>query len=183
MPLRAHEAYELNHLLMGCVNTINNMGIFINQAKDPELKSLLQQQLNAHIQDYNIKVEWAKNGSSSQQLNVPPTPSKTAGTPKQPSAVTPNPNGTAHDDRGIATAYLLGLKANGKEYASASFEADDIQLREFLMDAFTMCNRHAFELAGWMRKNGYYPGEQASNTYLAALSQTYDAVPVSAGLH
>lgn len=183
MPLRAHEAYELNHLLMGCVNTINSMGMFLNQAQDQELKNLLQKQLDAHIQDYNIKVQWAQSGSSSEQLNVPTIPSKTAGTPKAPSAVTPNPSGTALDDRGIATAYLLGLKSNGKEYASASFEADDIQLREFLMDAFTMCNRHAFEIALWMRKNGYYPGEQASSTYLTALSQTYSPVPTMAGVH
>lgn len=183
MPIRAHEAYELNHLLMGCVNTINCMGVFMNQVKDQELKSLLQQQLNAHIQDYNMKVQWAQNGSSNEKLNVPPIPTKTAGTPKPPSAVTPNPNGTALDDRGIATAYLLGLKSNGKEYASSSFEADDIQLREFLMDAFTMCNRHAFEIAGWLRKNGYYPGEAASSTYLNDLSHTYSPVPMMAGVH
>lgn len=183
MTLRTHEAYELNHLLMGCVNTINNMGVFLNQVKDMELKNLLQKQLDAHIQDYNIKVQWAKQGSSGEKLNVPAVPTKTAGTPKPPSAVTPNPNGMALDDRGIATAYLLGLKSNGKQYAAASFEADDIQLREFLMDAFTMCNRHAFEIAGWLRKNGYYPGEEASSTYLQALAQTYDAVPVPAGVH
>lgn len=183
MTLRTHEAYELNHLLMGCVNTINSMGMFLTQVKDQELKNLLQQQLDAHIQDYNIKVQWAQNGSSNEKLNVPAIPQKTAGTPKPPSAVTPNPQGAPFDDRGIATAYLLGLKANGKEYASASFEADDIQLREFLMDAFTMCNRHAFEIAGWMRKNGYYPGEQASASYLKDLSQTYAPVPAMAGVH
>ena len=180
MPLRAHEAYELNHLLMGCVNTLNNMGVFLHQVKDPELKSLLEKQLDAHIQDYNVKVQWAKQGSSNEKLNVPAVPTKSAGTPKPPTAVSPNPNGTTHDDRGIATAYLLGLKANGKEYASASFEADDIQLREFLIDAFTMSNRHAYEIAGWMRKNGYYPGEAASSTYLDALAHTYDPAPVPA---
>ncbi len=183
MPLRAHEAYELNHLLMGCVNTINNMGMFINQVKDTELKGLLQKQLDAHIQDYNMKVQWAKNGTCAEKLNVPAVPTKMSGTPQPPSAVSPNPNGTTMDDRGIATAHLLGLKSNGKEYASSSFEADDIQLREFLMDAFTMCNRHAFEIAGWMRKHGYYPGEEASTTYLRDLSQTYDPAPVPAGVH
>lgn len=182
MPLRAHEAHELNELLMGCVNTINSMGVFINQAKDPELKSILQKQLNGHIQDYNVKVEWAQAGSSSQKLNVPTMPPKMSGTPKPPQQVEPNPNGTSFDDRGIATAYLLGLKAQGKSYASAAFEADEPQLRQFLEDAFTMCSHHAFEVAGWMRKNGFYPGAEASSAYLQDLSQTYAAVRQPVGV-
>lgn len=183
MPLQAHEAYELNHLLMGCVNTINSMGVFINQAQDMELKGLLQKQLNAHIQDYNMKVQWAKNGSCNEQLNVPATPTKNSASPQPPTPVSPNPNGTGFDDRGIATAYLLGLKSNGKSYAASSFEADDTQLHEFLMDAFTMCNRHAYEIAGWMRKHGYYPGEQSSSTYIHDLSATYDMAQAPAGVH
>jgi hypothetical protein len=66
-----------------------------------ELKNL-QKQLDAHIQDYNIKVQWAKQGSSSEKLNVSAVPSKTA--------VTPNPSEMALDDRGIATAMLLRLQ-------------------------------------------------------------------------
>ena len=183
MPLRGHEAFELNELLYGCVNTINSMGIFINQAKDPELKGILQKHQDVHIQDYNMKVEWARSGSCNKKLNVPPMPAKSTGTQKPPQAVTPNPNATAFDDRGIATAYLVSLKANGKSYALATFEADEPQLRQFLEDAFTMCSHHAFEVAGWMSKNGYYPGEQATSTYLKALNQTYDPVPQMAGVH
>jgi len=183
MPLRAHEAYELNELLMGCVTTIESMGVFLNQAKDPELKGILQKQLDAHIQDYNIKVEWAEAGSSSQKLRVPAMPSKMSGTPKPPQQVEPNPNSKAFDDRGIATAYLRGLKANGKSYAAAAFEADEPQLRQFLEDAFTMCSHHAFEVAGWMRKNGFYPGVEASKSYMQDLAQTYAPVRQPVGMH
>ena len=183
MALRGHEAYELNELLMGCVNTINSMGVFIQQAKDPELKGILQNQLAAHIQDYNIKVEWAKTGTSSEKLKVPAMPAKMSGTPKPPQAAKPNPSGTTFDDRAIATSYLLAVKAAGKNYASAAFEADDPQLRQFLEDAFTMSSHHAFEVAGWMSKNGYYPGEQATNTYLQMLANTYDTATHPVGVH
>ena len=183
MALRGHEAYELNELLMGCVNTINSMGVFIQQAKDPELKGILQKQLAAHIQDYNIKVEWVKTGTSSEKLNVPVMPAKISGTPTPPQAAKPNPKGTTFDDRGIATSYLLAIKAAGKNYASAAFEADDPQLRQFLEDAFTMSSHHAFEVAGWMWKNGYYPGESATSTYLQMLSDTYDIVPQPVSVH
>lgn len=180
--LRGHEAYELNELLMGCVNTINNIGVFINQAKDQELKKILQNQLEGHIQDYNIKVQWVESGSSSEKLTVPAMPAKTSGGTPTPQAVTPNPNGTTFDDRAIATSYLISLKSAGKNYASAAFEADDPNLRQFLEDAFTMSSHHAFEVANWMAKKGYYPGEQASNSYLQALKQTYNPVlqPVGA---
>lgn len=183
MPLRAHEAYELNELLMGCVNTINSMGVFIHQAKDPELKGILQKQLDAHIQDYNIKVQWAESGNSAQKLNVPAMPAKMSGTPPQPQEVEPNPAGTAFDDRGIATAYLLGLKAAGRNYAWASFEADDPQLRQFLEDAFTLASHHAFEVAGWMSKHGFYPGSEAPRNYLQDLAHTYAPVRQPVSMH
>lgn len=174
MPLQTHEAYELNHLLMGCYNAITSMGNFLHQVQDPELKSMIQRQFAAHVQDYNMKVEYAKTGACSETLNVPAMPTKAAGTPKPAQAGAPDPNAMQFDDRSIGIAYLLTLKNNGKGYASAAFEADNLQLRLFLEDAFTMCSHHAAEVAQWLRKNGYYPGEPATSTYLTALGNTYD---------
>lgn len=183
MPLQTHEAYELNHLLMGCYDILTCMGVFMNQVQCPELKSILEKQFAAHIQDYNIKVEYAKNGSSTKKLTVPPMPPEMAGTPKPPQPGAPKINATQFDDRSIATIYLLTLKNNGKGYASSAFEADNLQLRAFLEEAFTMCSHHACEVAGWLRKNGYYPGEKASDTYLQALGQTYGPVLEMAPVH
>jgi spore coat protein CotF len=183
MPLMAHEAHDLHELLMGCYNSVTCMGIFVNQAKDPELKSMIEKHMAAHIQDYNMKVEWARNASSNQQLNVPPVPAKAGGTPKPPQQGAPNPDATAFDDRAIGTSYLVTVKRSGKDYASAAFEASDPQLRKFLEDAFTMCSRHAYEAAEWMSKNGYYPSEQASAKYLQALNQTYEPVQQLAAVH
>lgn len=180
MALQTHEAYELNHLLMGCYNALTCMGTFINQVQCPELKSILERQLAAHIQDYNMKVDYAKNGQTSEKLNVPAMPTPSSGTPKPPQAGQPNLQGAKFDDRAIAISYLLTLKSNGKNYASSAFEADDTKLRAFLEDAFTMCSHHAYEVAGWLRKNGYYPGEAATNTYLQALGQSYEKAPVPA---
>lgn len=176
MSLQTHEAYELNHLLMGCYDLISCMGVFVSQVQCPELKSILEKQFAAHVQDYNIKVDFAKNGASNEKLKVPAMPAKMAGTPKPPQAGAPSPTSTQFDDRAIATIQLLTLKNNGKGYASSAFEADNLQLRAFLIDAFTMCTHHAYEVAGWLRKNGFYPGEQASASYLQALGATYDKV-------
>lgn len=42
MRLASHEAAELNELLMSCTNSIQSMALFINQAQDPELRSMIQ---------------------------------------------------------------------------------------------------------------------------------------------
>ncbi len=185
MPLSGHEAFELNELLMSCFNSITCMGVFSNQTKDPELKGLIQKHMAAHIQDYNIKVDWATKQSTTQKLNVPqlagPTQSGAATT--QPVAVTPDPNATAFDDRAIATSYLLTLKRAGREYAWATMEASQMELRSFLMDAFTMAANHAYEVSQWMAKKGYYPGETASSAYLQKLAQTYQPVKEMAAVH
>jgi spore coat protein CotF len=184
MPLLTHEACELNELLMSCVNSINSMGLFLSQVKDPELKGIIQKHMAAHIQDYNMKVEWATKGTSTQQLQVPSMPSQTAGgTNKLPQAVIPNPDMTALDDRSVATSYLLTLKRAGRDYAWATFECSDPQLRTFLEDAFTMCSRHAFEVAEYMVKHGWYPSEPASSTLLQKMHQTYQSVPEPVAVH
>jgi spore coat protein CotF len=177
MALMAHEAFDLNELLMSCVNSINCMGLFINHATDPELRGIIHKHMAAHIQDYNMKVEWANKQSCVQKLEVPPMPAKTVdGQNKTPSAVVPNPSATSLDDRAIATSYLLTLKRAGRDYAWSAMEATDPQLRTFLEDAFLMCCRHAYEVWQWLAKKGYYPIEQASATYLQKLSQTYQPV-------
>jgi hypothetical protein len=56
MQLASHEVHDLNELTLSCVNSITNMALFINQAKDLELKSLLQKHFPYHIKDYNTKV-------------------------------------------------------------------------------------------------------------------------------
>ncbi len=178
--LTAHESCELNELLASCTNSINSMGFFINTVQCKELKSILKKHMEAHIQDYNMKVEWASNGRSNQTLQVPPMP-ETQLTLNTLTTLpcTPNPSASSLDDRAIATSYLLTLKRAGREYAWSAFETTDSNLRQFLEDAFTMCSRHALEVGHYMVKNGYYPIDDASNLYLQKLAATYQPVQAS----
>lgn len=44
----------------------------MNQIKDPELKSIIQKHYAAHVQDYNIKVEYlSKTNGPMMKLQVP----------------------------------------------------------------------------------------------------------------
>ncbi|WP_067932581.1 spore coat protein [Alicyclobacillus kakegawensis] len=184
MPLQGHEAFDLNELLLSCVNSINCMGFFKNHATDAQLKQMLEKHMDAHIRDYNMKVEWATKQQCKQTLSVPAMPAKmTQAQPPTPQPVTPKPDASNLDDRAIATSYLLTLKRAGREYAWAAFEASDPQLRQFLEDAFRMNSRHALEVSQWMTQKGYYPTEPASNTYLLQLAKIYQPVQEMAGVH
>ncbi|MES9731648.1 spore coat protein, partial [Bacillus sp. AP50] len=61
MQLATHELRDLSELIAGCYNTINTMSTYIKQAQDPELKQLLQQHFQLHVQDYNLKVEFVQS--------------------------------------------------------------------------------------------------------------------------
>lgn len=72
MNLGTHEALELNELLMSCTNSIQSMALFLNQAKDPELKEMIGKHYPVHVQDYNMKIEFVKKMTgSTDKLNVP----------------------------------------------------------------------------------------------------------------
>lgn len=186
MQLAEHEAYQLHELAMSCVNSIVNMGLFINQAQDPELKQLLQQHLPYHIRDYNKKVEYLQQPQGSTvPFPVPEIrgtlPSTTEAPAAPAPAVTPRTNAQAFNDREIATAYLLTLKRAGREYAWAAMEMANPELRTFLEDAFRMSSHHAYDVWQWMVKRGYYPLTAAPQPTLQTMGNLYNLVPEPQG--
>jgi spore coat protein CotF len=177
--LGSHEAHELSELLMSCTNSIQTMGLFLEQAQDQELKNMIASHFAVHVQDYNMKVEYANQMMSRDQLNVPPI-AMNAMLPRNPvysNPVQPELRPKMLDDRAIATSYLLTLKRSGREYAWSAFEASTPQLRAFLEDAFRMCSHQAYEVWQYMARKGWYPVHYASNPMLQSLQQIYQEVP------
>lgn len=186
MQLAAHEVYDLNELTLSCVNSITNMALFMKQAKDAELKSLIEKHFPYHIKDYNTKVEYLSRESGAKTgLPVPEFTNilenhMSAGTNVK--SVTPRTDLREFDDREIATAYMLTLKRAGREYAWAAMEASNPEIRTFLEDAFRMCSRHAYDIWQWMAKKGYYPVETAPAATLGTMASIYKTVNDSSGL-
>lgn len=181
MQLGSHELYDLHELTVSCVNSITNMGMFINMAQDQELKSIIQKHFPAHIQDYNMKVQFiSKSEGSAQKLNVPKLETQLQNFTAPPTnnfpPVTPRTDAETINDREIATAYLLTLKRAGREYAWSAMEMGNPQIREFLKDAFTMSCNHAYEVWQWMVKKGFYPLEPASQNALNTIGSIYGEV-------
>lgn len=186
MQLAAHEVHDLNELTLSCVNSITNMAYFMNQAKDPELKSLIQKHFPYHVKDYNTKVEYLSRKSGAK--TGLPVPEMTriiddftqSGTGIQ--AVTPRTEIDGFNDREIATAYLLTLKRAGREYAWSAMEASNPEVRTFLEDAFRMSSHHAHDVWQWMVKKGYYPLEAAPAETLGTMASMYHIVEQTSGL-
>ncbi|SES97099.1 Spore coat protein CotF [Salinibacillus kushneri] len=181
--LSAHELHDLHELTMSCVNSITNMGAFINQATDPQLKALIQKHYPYHIKDYNTKVELLqKGGVASQHLPVPEMDSTIMNqdleqVSNQVQPVTPRTDAQQFNDREIGTAYLLTLKRAGREYAWAAMECTNPEVRSFFENAFQMSSHHAYEVWQYMAQNNYYPAEPAQEQSLTMYSQTYNPVP------
>ncbi len=177
MQLGIHEACELNELLMSCTNSINSMALFINQAKDQELKDMILRHFSAHVQDYNMKVEFATQANGSQdQLNVPPLQGTSMSPAAQIQPVRPEVKLSELNDRAIATSYLLTLKRAGRDYAWGAFECTVPQLRSFLEDAFRMCSHQSFEVWSYMARKGWYPAIPAPAEAMNAMQQMYQKV-------
>ncbi|MBB3128950.1 spore coat protein CotF [Paenibacillus rhizosphaerae] len=180
MPLGSHEAHELNELLLSCTNSIQSMALFINQATDPILKSMITRHYDVHVQDYNMKVEYANRFYSQDQLNVPAMPMSSSmpmlGTQQYP-PLQPRVQLQQLNDRAIATSYLLTLKRAGREYAWSAFECSTPQLRSFLESAFQMCSHQAYEVWQYMAAKGYYPTAQAPQEVVSSMQQIYKSVP------
>lgn len=181
MQLAAHEAYALHELTLSCVNSITSMALFMNQVKDPQLKSLLQKHFPYHVKDYNTKVEYlSRTNGARTGLPVPEmtniienyTQSNT-----NVKSITPRTDVQQLDDREIATAYLLTLKRAGREYAWATMESSNPEIRTFLEDAFRMSSHHAYDVWQWMVTKGYYPLEAAPAETLGTMSSIYKTVP------
>jgi spore coat protein CotF len=177
MKLSSHEAYDLQELALSCVNSITNMAMFLNKVQDKELKSIIQKQYDAHIQDYNMKVEYlSKPEGTAMKLQVPELCSSLQSYTQSgaaPVPVTPRTDVTEFNDREMATAYLLTLKRAGREYAWSAMEASNPGIRTFLEDAFRMASHHAYEVWQWMVKKGYYALQPASQEVMNTVSTMY----------
>lgn len=181
MQLAAHEVHDLHELTMSCVNSITNMAMFINLVQDQELRYMIQRHFPAHIQDYNMKVEFlSKANGSTQKLRVPELVRSLQDYTKLPTnnfpPITPRTDIQQMNDREIVTAYLLTLKRAGREYSWNAMEASNPELREFLKDAFTMSCNHDYEVWQYMVKKGYYPLEQAPTSIINTMASIYGEV-------
>lgn len=182
MQLAAHELLDLNELVLGCVNSITCTGLFINHARDPELKAMLMRHQLMHIAAYNQKLAYLQQQPQQElgALTAPPaqvTLSSFNMTTAEPAApVTPRTNAQTLDDREIATAYLLDMKRSSKDCAWAAIEMSHPDLRRLVEESGRASANHAYEIWQYMAARGYYPVRPAPERYRMDLATMYHPV-------
>ncbi|WP_077303113.1 spore coat protein [Virgibacillus pantothenticus] len=182
MNLAAHELHELSELIAGCYNTVTCMASYINQAQDPELKELFQNHFPLHVKDYILKVEFVQSQTTPDISKFKPADLKpvldsyTQAPVNEFPSVTPRTDVQQHNDREIATAYLLNQKSSAKNYSIASVECANPDLRTFLENAFLNSNHHAYEIWQYMTKKGYYPLMAAPQNAINTIGSIYQPV-------
>lgn len=184
MKLTICELSYLNELITSCVNTITCMSLFKNQVTNEELKSILETHFPIHVEDYNRKVEFVKDVDiATGKLNVPQLNTsifaENIDATKTAEPVTVNTDVMKLTDREIALSYFLTLKRAGKEYAIASMEVTNPNLRQFLKDAYTMSCNHSYEVYEWMAKNNYYPIVVTTAEQTGTIASIYNTIPLN----
>ncbi|SEI14325.1 Spore coat protein CotF [Halobacillus karajensis] len=159
------------------------MAGFIQQAQDPELKEILTRQFPFHVADYNLKVEFLQSQTTPDISKFQPDQqvqklSDFTTAPVAPETGQPRTQVQTHNDREIATAYLLNQKGSAKNYGAAAVECANPDLRSFLENVFLNSNRHAYEMWQYMVQKGYYPLMPAPQESAQTMAGLLNPVPL-----
>jgi len=175
--LGSHEIMELHEVLTDAVDGINQFQLYKPHVKDPQLNTILDNQLNFMVQEYNNMVQTVSHHTRGEVIpyrkvkNVRPSYGL-----KNPSPITPNNSAEEMDDRDVASGMLGCNKASSSLMMKASLEFADPTLRRMLQQGAINCSEKAFEVWNYMNHKGYYQvptmKQMTTNTMINAFSPT-----------
>lgn len=154
-----HELMDVHEVLSCMVSTLDQYLLFGQQAKDPELKSMITRQHQFMLDTYNILVQCFKSGMnpSHHTTRYAMTQSNdvmyglTPGQPKKPKM-----NASEIGDQCISN-YMLGLmKADSRGLTMASLEVTNPVVRRVIADSVPNFVEMAYEIFQYQNKHGYY---------------------------
>jgi len=155
--LGAHETMQLHEVLTDTIDGINQFQLYRPYVKDPQLRTILDNQINFMTQEYNNMVQTIKNQGRGQAIpyrgikNVSPSYGL-----QQPAPNAPNVSPNDMDDRDVASGMLGCHKASALLKTTASLECADPTIRRMLQQGAINCGEQAFEVWNYMNQKGYY---------------------------
>ena len=153
----AHEVMELHEVLSDTVNAINTAQLYGEHARDPQLKSIMNKQLEFMTNEYNNLVNAMHQQGFSEAIpyradtNFSPTYGL-----RNPSPQTPNASPTQIDDRDVSSALLSLHKTGASKRMTASLECANPQIRRMLIQGAINCADEAYDVWQFMNSRGYY---------------------------
>lgn len=155
--LGAHEVMELHEVLSDTVTGINTVQLYSEHCKDPQLKSIVNKQLDFMTNEYNNMASAASQAGFQEAI---PYRANTNFSPnyglRSPSPTTPNPSSKQVDDRDVASALMSIHKTGASKRMMASLECANPELRRMLIQGAINCADQAYDVWQYMNSRGYY---------------------------
>lgn len=155
--LGAHEIMELHEVLTDTIDGINQFQLYRTHVQDPQLRSIIDNQISFMTQEYNNMVQTVSQQSAGEA--VPYRRVKNASPQyglKHPEPNAPNTSPDEMDDRDVASGMLGCHKSSACLRMKSSLEFADPTLRRMLQQGAINCSEQAFEVWHYMNHRGYY---------------------------
>lgn len=155
--LGAHEAMEIHEVLTDTIDGINQFQLYGPHVKDPQLRSILDNQIRFMTQDYNNMVQTINQRGKGESIpyrsvkNVLPSYGL-----QNPQPQAPNVSMNEMDDRDVSSGMLGCHKASALVKMIASLECADSHLRRMLQQGAINCSEQAYEVWNYMNQKQYY---------------------------
>ncbi|MBO8155130.1 MAG: spore coat protein [Bacillaceae bacterium] len=156
--LGAHEIMELHEILTDTIDGINQFQMYREHCQDPELRRILDNQINFMTNEYNNLVNMTQGRNTSFRTNRTP---RTAASPNyglqnQSSSSRPNTSVNQMNDQDIASGMLGCHKATATFRMSAALEFTVRQIRDAIVQGAKNSADQAYEVWSYMNSKGYY---------------------------
>lgn len=155
--LGAHEVMQLHEVLTDTIDGINQFQLYRPHVQDPQLRSILDNQISFMIREYNNMVQTVQQQSRSEAIpyrrikNTAPEYGF-----KNPGPNAPNLSADEMDDRDVASGMLGCHKSSAILKMTASLEFADPTLRRMLQQSAINCSEQSFEVWNYMNQKGMY---------------------------
>ncbi|MDW7673754.1 MAG: spore coat protein [Bacillota bacterium] len=178
----AHEVMEVHEVLTKAIDVINLFQLYQPFVKDPELKSILQKQLEFTNQEYfNMVQAIGQQGMGSAVPYRNPRGFSPSYGLQNPAPQAPNASMNEMDDRDVASGMLGCHKASASMKMIAALECADPNLRQMIQQGANNCADQAYEVWQYMNAKGYYQIPTMQQTTTNNFIDTYNA-PMMAGM-
>lgn len=165
--LGAHEILMIHEKLSNTINVINNFEIYQQHVHDPELRDILNRQLDFMVQGYNNIVDYLNQKGAGHAAPYRPSLEQPVEYGlRNPGQESPNMSPNQLDDHDISAAMLGASKASAVCDTNTTLECTDPALRELMGNCIQSAVNMAYETFEYMHKKGYYqvPTLQANTT-------------------
>lgn len=182
--LGAHEVMEVHEMLSCAINGINEFQLLRQYVRDPQLRGILETQLQFMSQEYNNMIQML-HGQGMRQAVPYRTPKNIAPVYglDNPGTQTPNMPNETIDDRDVSSAMLGYHKSSATDKMRAALECADPNIRRMMQQSAINCAEQAFEIWQYMNHSGYYQiptmKEITTNTVLNMYQQ--GSMPMNPG--